>query len=103
MNNEIEKTRELKFKCPECGSNKLRASAAGWLEIDHVYDNGVFSWSDLTIKQFEDVQCSDCGYDIGQDEEEGWIEWLNSHCKQDESHAGKAQEDNSGVPPDNES
>jgi hypothetical protein len=42
MSDEIEKTRELKFKCPGCESNKLRASAAGWLEIDHVYDDGVF-------------------------------------------------------------
>jgi hypothetical protein len=37
------------------------------------------------------------------EEDEGLAEWLIAHCKQDESDAGKAQEDNSAVPPDNES
>jgi predicted RNA-binding Zn-ribbon protein involved in translation (DUF1610 family) len=98
INNETKEPRELRFVCPECGSNELIAAVAGWLEIDDVYDNGVFTWSDIRIKQFEDVHCSDCGYDLGQDEEEGWIEWLISHCNQDESEAGQAQEDNSSVP-----
>ena len=98
MNSEIEKTRELKFKCPECGSNKLFAWVGGKLEIEHVYDNGVFSWGDLNIKNFEDVVCAECGYTIEQNEEEGWIEWLITHCDQDEPEAGHAQEDNSRVP-----
>jgi hypothetical protein len=49
MNNEIESPRELKFKCPESESNKLIAAVGGWLEIDHVYDNGAFTCSDIRI------------------------------------------------------
>ena len=98
MNSKIEKTRELKFKCPECGSNKLFAWVGGKLDIEHVYDNGVFSWGDLNIKNFEDVVCAECGYTIEPNEEEGWIEWLITHCEQDESEAEHAQEDNSRVP-----
>jgi len=86
MNNEIERPRELKFKCPQCGSNKLIAAVGGWLEIDHVYDSGVFTWSDIRIKQFEDVHCSGCGYEIDQNEEEGWIEWLIAHCVAGSKH-----------------
>ena len=41
MNNEIESPRELKFICPECGSNELIAAVGGWLEFEHVYDTGL--------------------------------------------------------------
>jgi len=98
MNNETKEPRELRFVCPECGGNKLIAAVAGWLEIDHVYDNGVFSWGDIRIKQFDDVHCSGCGYEIEQNEEQGWIEWLIAIRDDEESEAGHAQEDNSEVP-----
>jgi len=91
MNNQKERTRELKFKCPECGSNKLIAWVGGKLDIDHVYDNGLFSWGDLYIKNLEDVVCAECGYAIEPNDEESWIEWLITHCDQDESEAGPAE------------
>lgn len=98
MNQKTENPRELKFVCPKCGSNKLHASVAGLLDIDHVYDSGVFTWNDIYIKDFAEVQCSHCGYEIEQNEEEGWIEWLIAHCDQEESEAGHPQENDSRVP-----
>lgn len=99
MNNEIERPRELKFKCPECRSNELIAAVAGWLEIDHVYDDGVFTWSDIRIKQFEDVHCSGCGYEIEEDEDEGWIGWLITHCDQEGSDTRQSEDHTSTAPP----
>lgn len=38
MNQETKKLRELKYVCPKCGANSLRAEASGYLDIDRVYD-----------------------------------------------------------------
>jgi len=51
----------------------------------------------------EDVHCAGCGFELEQNEEQGWIEWLIAHCDQEESEAGESPEDNPGLPPLNES
>ncbi len=40
---ESETKRELRFVCPECGANSLCSKATGYLDIDHVYDDGVLT------------------------------------------------------------
>ncbi len=103
MNQETEKSKELKFVCPACGANSLRAWASGHLDIDAEYDNGLFTWRDMTPEDIGGYQCRECGYELEFDEDEGIAGWLKTHCNQDESGVGHAQKENSEVPPADES
>ena len=97
MNSEFKKTRELRFVCPECGSNSLRAWTSGMLEILHVYDNGVFTWGDMHPEELGEYECGGCRYSIARGECKDIVEWLIAHCKQDESEEGRSPEDKSGA------
>jgi predicted RNA-binding Zn-ribbon protein involved in translation (DUF1610 family) len=102
MNHETESSRELRFVCPECGSNSLWAYSQGRLEIEHVYDSGVITWDRMRPDEMREYHCGECGYELEFGEDQGIVEWLIAHCKQDESAAAQYPEDNSGAPPNNE-
>lgn len=103
MNHETESSRELTFVCPECGSNSLWTYSQGCLEMDHVYDSGVITWDRMRPDEIREYHCGECGYELEFGEDQGIVEWLITHCKQNESGAEPYTEDNSGAPPINES
>lgn len=80
---ESEKKRELRFVCPECGANSLCSEASGYLNIDHVYENGVFTWGDMRPEEISEYFCRECGYELEFEEDEGIVEWLIAHCDQE--------------------
>jgi predicted RNA-binding Zn-ribbon protein involved in translation (DUF1610 family) len=80
---EFKKMRELRFVCPKCGGNSLTAVASGYLDIEHVYDNGVFTWGVLRPEEIGDYHCSECGYEIEFGECDSIVEWLVAHCDQE--------------------
>ncbi len=103
MNQETKKSKELRFVCAECGANSLCAYSQGSFDIEHVYDNGVITWGYLRPDEIRDYYCGECGHELEFGEDEGIVEWLIAHCKQDESEAAQSLDDSSGVPPAHES
>ena len=92
MNQETRITRELRFVCPECGGNSLYAEASGYLDIDHVYDDNVFTWGDFTPEEMSDYRCRHCGYLLEMSEDVGLPEWLITHCIQDDAGAVQSED-----------
>ncbi len=102
MNQETREPRELMFVCPICKGNSLRAEASGYLDIHHVYDDGVFEFKDMDsddIKEIDAFQCRECGYQLDLSGEVGLSTWLQLFCSQDEPDAGQSEDQASEVPP----
>ena len=99
MNHETQDFRELKFVCPKCGANSLQAEASGYLDIDHVYDDGVFEFGDMNPDDISDYQCGECGYKLEFSEDMTLSEWLMTHCSQDDPDAGDTSDQAAEVSP----
>lgn len=87
MNQETKDFRELKFVCPKCGANSLRAEVSGYLDIEHVYESGLFTWGQLYPEEIGEYRCRECGYQLELSEDVGLQEWLMSRCNQTEPDA----------------
>jgi hypothetical protein len=104
MKNESKETRELKFECPKCGSNRLRVEASGWLAIDSVDDNGGMTWGPMEPEELGVYCCGECGYELEfEDEYNGDIVlWLMEHCDPETSEPGDPVKHKSQPSPEDE-
>lgn len=83
----------IKFKCPECGSEKLECCFNGphTCEITGIDEEGDFEYGGYDSSSEPDrFQCEQCGFVITDDDTSAmlWdnqevVEWIKKHCPQE--------------------
>ena len=83
-----EEVRELKFRCPECGHEKLDYREAVLNEVTSVTSDGEFELGDERHDEILGYSCQQCGYVLEDDDEpviRRWhlAAWLTANCDQE--------------------
>jgi predicted RNA-binding Zn-ribbon protein involved in translation (DUF1610 family) len=82
------KRRELRFVCPECGSeDTLSAEYRSWVEVERIYADGGYDGPTFH-NDIVTFSCGECGYDLTDEKgnkvyEDGLAEWVSKNCPQE--------------------
>ncbi len=82
----------VKFKCPECGHERLECCEDGPYvsEVTDIDEDGDFDYGPINASGIVDrFQCLNCGYILSRedgssiDDNKEVVEWIKQHCSQE--------------------